>query len=104
MTFDKSLFKGFQPTNITKVRIGNGKHIVVEGKGIIAITTCSSTKTISDVLFVPKIDHNLLSVGQLLEKAFKGIFEDKCCLVKDISGQELFNVKMRGKSFLFDPT
>ena len=54
MTYDKSLFK-LQPTNITKVKIGDGKHIAVEGKGIIAFTTCSSIKTISNVLLSLKL-------------------------------------------------
>ena len=67
MTYDKNLFKELEPGNITKVRIRNGKQIAAEGKGIIAITTCSSTKTISDVLYIAKISHNLLSFGQLLK-------------------------------------
>ena len=67
MTYDKNLFKELEPVNITKVRIRNGKQIATEGKGIIAITTCSSTKTISDVLYIAKISHNLLSFGQLLK-------------------------------------
>ena len=54
MTYDKSLFK-LQPTNITKVKIGDGKHIAEEGKGIIAFTTCSSIKTISNVLLSLKL-------------------------------------------------
>ena len=30
-------------------------------------------------------------------------FEDNYCLIKDASGQDLFKVKMRGKSFSLDP-
>ena len=45
----------------------------------------------------------MLSVGQLLEKGFKVYFEDNYCLIKDASGQDLFKVKMRGKSFSLDP-
>ena len=75
MTYERSLFKELQPTNITTVRFGNDKHIATEGKGTIAIATCSITKTTSDVLFVLEIDQNLLSVGQLLEKGFKVILK-----------------------------
>ena len=63
MTNDKELFKELRSTEISKVKIGNGQHIAVKGKGIIAITSCSSTKLISDVLYIPKIDQNLLIVG-----------------------------------------
>jgi len=74
MTYDKTLFKDLRPTKVSKVRIGNGSYIPAKGKGTILISTTSGIKTISDVLYVPDIDQNLLSVGQLLEKGFKVIF------------------------------
>ena len=104
MTHDWTLFKDLKPTTITKVRIGNGDHISVKGKGTIAISTNISIKTISDVLFVPDIDQNLLSVDQLVEKRFKVSFEDKHCLIHDANGQEVFRGKMIYKSFSFNPT
>ncbi|KAA8517218.1 hypothetical protein F0562_017530 [Nyssa sinensis] len=99
----EELFKELENTTITKDRIGNGDHIVVNGKGTIAIESCLGTKTISDVLYVPEIDQNLLSVGQLIENGLKVIFEDRHCLIKDAAGQEMFKVRMRGKSFSLDP-
>ena len=63
MTYDRNLFKELKPTGITKVKIGNGGHICAKGKGTIAITTSSGTKTISDVPYVPDLHQNLLSVG-----------------------------------------
>ena len=73
-------------------------------KKAIATTTSSDTKTISNVLYVLDLDQNLLSVGQLIEKGFKVSFEDRHCLIYDATGQEILKVKMRGKSFSFDPT
>ena len=103
MTFDKALFKDLRPTNITKVRIGNGDSISFRGNGTIAITSYAGTKLIPDVLFVPEIDQSLLSVGQLIDRGFKVIFEDKYCLIKDAAGQDIFKVKMKGKSFTLNP-
>ncbi|GMI94896.1 hypothetical protein HRI_003159000 [Hibiscus trionum] len=103
MTHDKELFRDLKPTNITKVRIGNGEYISVKGKGTVAITSCSGTKLIPDVLFVPKIQQNLLSVGQLIERGFKVVFEDKYCLIKDAANQDIFKVKIKGKSFALNP-
>ena len=60
-------------------------------------------QTISDVLHVPDIDQNLLSIGQLIEKGFKVSFENQHCLIFDIVGWEMLRVRMRGKSFSFDP-
>ena len=76
----------------------------VKGKDIVAITSYEGTKFIPDVLFVPKIDQNILSVGQLLDKGYKVLFENKQCLIKDASGKDLFHVKMEGKSFALNPT
>jgi len=103
MTHDKELFKDLKPTGVTKVRIGHGGYIPAKGMGTITIETQSGTKAIFDVLYVPDLDQNLLSVGQLLEKGFKLYFEDKHCLIKEASGHDLFKVKMRGKSFSLNP-
>jgi len=45
----------------------------------------------------------LLSVGQQIERGFKVVFEDKYCLIKDAPSQEIFKVKMKGKSFTLNP-
>ena len=55
------------------------------------------------MLYVPKIYQNLLSVRQLIEKDYKVVFEDKSCLIKYVDGQDIFKVKMRGKSFALNP-
>ena len=75
----------------------------MEGKGTVAISSCSGTKYISDLLCFPEIDQNLLSVGQLIEKGYKVMFEDKNCLIKDAVGQDIFKVIMKGKSFTLNP-
>ena len=103
MTHDESLFKDFDRIKVSSVRISNAEHIVVKGKGMIAIQTCTCTKIIFYVYFVLEINQNLLSVGQLLERGFKVIFGNKQCLIKDANEQEMFKIKMSGKSFSLDP-
>nr|KYP44767.1 hypothetical protein KK1_033686 [Cajanus cajan] len=102
MTYDEELFKELDRTTVSKFKIDNGECIVVKGKGTIAIASYLGTQIITDVLYVPEINQNLLSVGQLLEKSYKILFEDKMCLIKDASGHDLFKVKMNGKSFSLD--
>ncbi|XP_017604652.1 uncharacterized protein LOC108451477 [Gossypium arboreum] len=51
----------------TKVKIGNGQFIKAEGKGDVLICTSTGDKVITNVLLVPQIDRNLLSIFQLLE-------------------------------------
>ena len=103
VTYNKKLFTQLGEASSSKVRMGDGKHIAVKGKGTIAISTCSGKKFISDVLFVPKIDQNLLSVGQLIEKGIRVVFEDRSCLIKDAKGKDIFKVRMKGKSFALYP-
>jgi len=74
MTYDRELFMHLGDTEVKWVDIWNGKQILVKGKGLVAITSYTGTKILFDVLYVPKINQNLLSVGQLLEKGFKVIF------------------------------
>jgi len=57
-------------------------------------------KYISDVLYVHDIDQNLISVGQLMEKDFKVMFEDQWCLIKDSLGN-MFRVKMKAKGLMY---
>ena len=103
MTHDKELFKELKSIESKKVRIGNGEYIAVKGKGTIAISSCLGTKLITDVLYVPDIDQNLLSVGQLIEKGFKVIFMEKACVIEDAIGQKMFEVKMARRSFSLNP-
>ena len=74
----------------------------MKGKGSVAIETLSRVKVITDALYVPEIDQNLLSVGYLLEKGFKVHFENRSCVIKDAKGLEVFSFKMKGKSFSLD--
>ena len=99
MTYDQELFKDLDATYNTNVRIGNGEKIAMKGKRTIVIEGCTGLKLIPDVLYVPEINQNLLSVGQLLEKGYKVLFEDKSCMNKDSDNKELFRVQMKGKSF-----
>ncbi|KAG8487132.1 hypothetical protein CXB51_020669 [Gossypium anomalum] len=62
------LFKDLDRSFASKIKIGNGDLIEAKGKGNLVINTCSGNKVISEVLYVPDIDQNLLSVGQLVEK------------------------------------
>ena len=65
---NKSLFKEWCEITSSKVRVGDDKHIAAKGKCTIVVPTCHGTTLIIDVLDVPNIDQNLLSVEQLVEK------------------------------------
>lgn len=56
MTNDWKLFRELNKNIIFKVKIKNGSHLTVEGKGTIAIKGHLSLKLISDVLYVSEIN------------------------------------------------
>ena len=64
----------------------------MNGKGTATISTNRCTKLIFDVLYVPEIDQNLLSVGQLVQKSYKVLFENKICLIKDAKDSDILKV------------
>lgn len=103
MTFDRDLFKELDTSVVSKVKIGDGEYIAVKGKGTLAIESISGTELIKYMLFVPNISQNLLSVGQLIQKVFKVIFQTNQCLIKDANDNDVFKLKMKGKSFVLDP-
>ncbi|CAJ2645171.1 unnamed protein product [Trifolium pratense] len=102
MTYDRDLFKELNKTSISKVRIGNGEQIAVEGIGTISIKTQAGMKQIFNVLYVPEINQNLLSVAQLLEKNYKVIFEHKSCVIKDQNNKEVITSQIKDKRFVLD--
>ncbi|XP_040934570.1 uncharacterized protein [Gossypium hirsutum] len=102
MTPDASIFKSIDRSFKTNVKVGNGHFIKVEGKGDVLISTPTGTKLVKNVLLVPEIDRNLLSIAQLLEKGYSVVFKGKECLISDPSGSKLMTVAMIEKSFIVD--
>lgn len=71
----------------------------VKEKGEVSIQTPMGTKHISIILYVPKINRSLLSVGQMLERNYSLHFQDRSCTIVNCKANELMKVKMMGKSF-----
>ena len=56
MTSDEKLFRNLDKSIKSRVRIGNGEHLVIEGQGTVAIKSCAGIKLVFDVMYVPEID------------------------------------------------
>ncbi|KAG8488949.1 hypothetical protein CXB51_016967 [Gossypium anomalum] len=102
MTPNTAIFKKIDRKFKTRVNVGNGHFIKAEGKGDVLIDTHTGTKLVSNVLLVPEIDGNLLSIAQLLEKGYSVVFKGKECLISDLNGSKLMSVIMANKSFIVD--
>lgn len=99
MTFEETNFVELDRSYKTRVKIGNGSFMDVEGKGDISLSTNKGTKIIQNVLYVPSLCENLLSVAQLVEKGYVLNFGCDGCLILDAFGNELFKVALKDKSY-----
>ncbi|KAK2966883.1 hypothetical protein RJ640_028893 [Escallonia rubra] len=96
MTSNRGIFVDIDSSVNSQIIMGNGSIVKAKGKGTIAIQAKEATKYIRDVLLVPDLEQNLLSVGQLVEHGYMVHFEDNGCKIYDKrDGKKVMaNVKM----------
>nr|KYP59997.1 Retrovirus-related Pol polyprotein from transposon TNT 1-94 [Cajanus cajan] len=99
MVRDSSLFTSLDKAIQTKVKLGNGDIVQVEGRGTIFVHTSKGPKFIHDVLFIPDLDQNLLSVAQLLKKGYSFSSKNNGCIILDSNDYEVIKVEMCDNSF-----
>ncbi|KAK3021680.1 hypothetical protein RJ639_047104 [Escallonia herrerae] len=104
MAADKNVFLDMDNTFKSHVKLGNGALVEAKGKGTIGVQTNEVSKFTRDVLLVPELDQNLLSVGQLLEHGYKLDFVGDGCIIHDNRKPRkvVKKIKMQSnRSFLF---
>ncbi|TXG54509.1 hypothetical protein EZV62_019765 [Acer yangbiense] len=89
MSGNENIFLDVDSTVTPKVKLGNGAIVESKGKGRISVETKKGTKYVNDVLFVPELNQNLLSVGQLVENGYRLHFEDGGCTIFDKKEKDL---------------
>ncbi|KAI5406878.1 hypothetical protein KIW84_053229 [Lathyrus oleraceus] len=84
MCGDKKAFSDLDESFRSTVKFGDNSTVSVMGKGTIGIHTKKDyVQTISNVLFVPDLKTNLLSVGQLQEKGYGIYVKNGVCRIED---------------------
>lgn len=69
MSNNKSLFKNYEPVINKNVKVANGKSMKVHGKGEVIIELINKKNLlVTNVLYIPDLKHNSLSVSKLGEK------------------------------------
>lgn len=85
MTNDKSLFSLLDESFRSYVTVASGEKLECIGRGniIMYILTKGGMRKIEmeDVLYVPRIDSNLVSVSVLIQKGFKMIYTSEGCFI-----------------------
>lgn len=84
-----------------KIRFGDGSYVIAEGIGKVAIRREDRTNVIvSDVLYVPQMKSNLLSLGHLLEKGYSMNMKGNYMEVFDSKEKVVLKVSMsRNRTF-----
>ena len=88
MCHDRNLFSNLRSSKEKSVFVGNGTKLHVKGEGeiILNVRTVSGGHrkcTLKNVLFVPDISHNLLSVPKISAGGKLVQFSDKICKITD---------------------
>ena len=99
MAKDASLFNFLNENVKSSIKLGNGEVVQAKGKGAISVNTKRDIKVISNVLYIPELYQNLLSVAQMMKNGYSVSFRDNCCIILDKYSFEIARVKMTGNSF-----
>jgi len=88
----------------SSVRFADNSTITVEGVGKVLITRKDGkTAFMHNVLYVPMMKNNLLSLGQLLEKGYTMNMQQKCIKVYDEKGRLMFKTSLsKNRTFKID--
>nr|KYP36812.1 hypothetical protein KK1_042050 [Cajanus cajan] len=98
MAKDASIFKDIDESVKVIVQIGNDTVIESKGKGTVMVETKKGTRLITNVLLVPNLKENLLSIGQMMEKGYTLHFEGDTCKIYDNKKLEIGRVKMENRN------
>ncbi|CAL8151068.1 unnamed protein product [Prunus armeniaca] len=86
-------------TNVAgKVQMPTGTLVSVAGIGSLRIDTAKGRKYIRDVMYLPGLKENLLSVGQMDEHGYCLVFGEGMCRVFDSPSMDYLIIKVQMKS------
>ncbi|XP_056692062.1 uncharacterized protein [Spinacia oleracea] len=99
MANNECMFIDIDTSMYTPVRMRDGSITEAKGKGTIAVQTKKGARYIKNVLFVPNLASNLLSVPKMMQNGYSINFEGNSCNIYDQQGKEIAQVQIQNKSF-----
>ncbi|KAI5343671.1 hypothetical protein L3X38_011547 [Prunus dulcis] len=97
MTGDRKLLADIRTNVIGKVQMPNGELVNVARIGNVVIDTSKGRKYIKEVMYLPGLKENLLSVGQMDEHGYYLLFGGKMCCIFDSASLENLVIKVEMK-------
>lgn len=77
MSINENLFVILDRSVRTKVKLGNGELVQIQGRGLVKFPIEEGMKIINNVFYEPSLTQNLLSIYQLLHKTYSYNLKDK---------------------------
>ena len=108
MCHNKKLFSEFQPlVKPTEVTLGDGHALKGTGHGTVTVTMnhddgSNSECRLLDVLYVPSLSYNLLSVSKAAENGKMIKFVKEGCKILDASGRTIARARRLGSLYYLD--
>ena len=100
MCNDELLFTELDKKAQSKVVVGDGRIVMCLGKGKVKVLTSSKHENteiiMNDVLFVPDLGENLVSVRRLAEKGYTVEFQGHSCILKRGNSKESIAIIDKG--------
>jgi transposase InsO family protein len=94
MTGNIDWFSVFDSNTRGAVKLGDGHLVYIEGKGTVLLKGRSDEhKALTDVYYIPKLSHNIISLGQLEEEGCKVVMWLGECTVFGTDGRLLIRVR-----------
>lgn len=86
MTNNKNCLTNFEVIESEKIMVANGQYMVIKGKGKIVlkmeVNGNRRNLQINELLYVPELERNLLSVSKMTKEGYKVNFSKKNCYIK----------------------
>lgn len=83
MCNNKNLFVSMDTSFTSKVTVADNNVLQCKGKGCVTVYVDKCSRIIENVLFVPNLSANLLSVSKLTDKGYSVIFNNDKCHIKN---------------------
>lgn len=98
MTGRRYWFVNISPSIKNKVKFANDNTLVAEGIGDVLIMKKDGKQSVnSNVLYIPGMKSNFLSIWQLIKKSYKVLIKDKMMRVLNSGGKLILKASMSQK-------
>lgn len=83
LTNNLKILHNYKEEAPVEIKVANGEKLLASGRGSVKISLQNTLRTISEVLYVPELTVNLLSVSAMTRKGFTVVFDKNVCKVFD---------------------